>query len=138
MTMLKRTICVLLLMCIAASVAACAPDRCGVVLRKEDSWFSDFEVEGDQVHFKCFLRLQNTTDRAQTISIYGIFNEDVRGGLVKESRLLAHDTFEPKSTTFYLPAGAEISAVVTFTGTFAGTMQKYDRLLPELEIVNAK
>ncbi|MBQ6431435.1 MAG: hypothetical protein IJJ99_06150 [Oscillospiraceae bacterium] len=135
MKRLKRTICVLLLLCIAASVAACASDKCCVVLRKEDSWFSDFEVVGDRVQFKCLLCLKNTADRAQTVSVYGNFDEDVRGGLVKESRLLAHDTSEPMRTAFYISAGAEISVEVTFTGTFAGTMEKQDRLLPELEIV---
>ena len=135
---LKRVICAVLLLCIAGVISACASGASGVVLRKEGSWFSNYEVVGDEVHFNCILRLQNTTNQAKAVAVYGKFDEDVRGGLVKESRLLAHDANELQTTTFYLAAGAEISVAVTFTGTFAGTAEKHDRLLPELEIVKAE
>ena len=134
----KRAICAVLLLCIAGVISACASGATGVVLRKEGSWFSNYEVAGDEVHFNCILRLQNTTNQAQAISIYGKFDEDAKNGLVKENRLLAHDADEPTVTAFYLAAGAEISVEVTFTGTFAGTAEKHDRLLPELEIVKAE
>lgn len=134
--MKKKLIAVLLLLCVLCGACGTA-DASDVAVQKDGSWFSDFEIVGDQVNFYCFLRLKNTGEQAQTVSIYGSFDADARGGLVTESRLLAHDTSNPRSTAFYIPAGEEIDVKVVFTGTFAGTAEKHDRLLPALEIVSS-
>ena len=132
--MKKKLIAFLLTLCVLCGACGTA-DASSVVVQKDGSWFSDFEVVGEQVNFYCFLRLKNTGEQAQTVSIYGSFDADVHGGLVAESRLLAHDTSDLRETAFYVPAGTEIDVKVVFSGTFAGTAVKHDRLLPELEIV---
>ena len=134
--MKQKLIAVFLLLCVLCGACGTA-DASDVVVQKDGSWFSDFEIVDDQVNFYCFLRLKNTGEQAQTVSIFGNFDADVRGGLVTESRLLAHDTNDPRATAFYIPAGTEIDVKVVFTGAFAGTAEKHDRLLPALEIVSS-
>lgn len=133
--MKKTFVALLLLACLLCAACKTTPDVSDIVVQKESSWFSDFEVVGDRVNFYCILCLKNTGKADQTISIYGNFDDDVRGGLVTEGRLLARDTSNPRATAFYVPGGTEISVKVVFTGTFAGTAEKHDRLLPTLEIV---
>lgn len=105
-----------------------------IFVASEGSWFSSFEVVGERVNFYCRIRIRNTTNEAQEISVFGNFAEDVAGGLVKEAIILGCDSKDPSITTFTIPPG-DVDIQIVFSGTFAGNMQKQNRLLPELEII---
>lgn len=108
-----------------------------VYIKWSNSWFNDFAVEGDQVTLYCRLDVVNASDHPCEISLYGDFADDVAGGLLKESRLPAHDVEDTTMTSFRLEPG-ENKFQVVFLGDFAGTAEKRDRLLPAIEIVLAE
>lgn len=102
----------------------------------ENSWFSDFYIEGNRVYITCQVTLCNTGD-ARTVRLYGVFPEDV-GTLVTEAVLpgFITDDFDSKENCFLLEPG-EQTCHVTFIGTFAGTEEKNVRLLPQILIEEA-
>lgn len=111
----------------------CADD---VYVDQENSWFSDFHIEADKVYITCHIELCNKS-HARTVRLYGVFSDDV-GTLVTESVLpgFITDDFDSNDNSFLLAPGAQ-TYDVTFIGTFAGTEQKNDRLLPQILIEEA-
>lgn len=99
----------------------------------DNSYFLDFTVEGETVVIRGHYVIWNRTDRARTVQLRGDFAKDKVLGLVKESTLLAADA-ETGDTAFALAPG-KTELDVVFIGTFAGTEQKADRLLPETDIL---
>lgn len=98
------------------------------------SWFCDFSVSENYVQFKCHLCLVNQTDEMQTVYLLGNFKEDVKGGLVFEENILASSQDDPSDSKFLLLPGANTFDVV-FVGTYGGTHQKANRLLPSISII---
>lgn len=111
----------------------CADD---VYVDQENSWFSDFHIEADKVYITCHIELCNKSN-ARTVRLYGVFSDDV-DTLVTESVLpgFITDDFDSNDNSFLLAPG-EQAYDVTFIGTFAGTGQKNDRLLPQILIEEA-
>ncbi|MBO4419914.1 MAG: hypothetical protein J5789_08850 [Oscillospiraceae bacterium] len=110
-----------------------------ITLDAEQSWFSDYEIRGNQVLLTCMLTLENESMTTQIGSLYACFPQDV-GTLVQEERLpgLLDSEGEkeipldaPEPTLLSLGSGQTVLRVV-FMGTYAGGTQKHDRLLPEL------
>ena len=75
-----------------------------------------------------------TGSEEQKINLYGDSSEDMAGGLLKTGRLIAHPADDPAGTVLSVLPGEHAYEVV-FTGEYAGTPVKQDRLLPPLEIV---
>lgn len=98
------------------------------------SQFNHFEVIEDDVIFYCTICIENTSNTTYDIQIYGVFDFDVKGGLIKDSRMLGHTMSNPTDTIFHVIPGEQTYQVV-FSGEYAGRPVKHDRLLPELEIV---
>lgn len=107
-----------------------------VSLDEAQSWLEDFSVDGNSVRIFGRLCLKNSTGEAVSVRIYGNFEEDA-GRLLREALLPACEQDKPEQTVFSLQPGENILAV-SFIGTFAGTAQKQDRLLPEILIVPAE
>lgn len=103
-------------------------------LTKPESYFSDFEVVGQQVNIKCYVTLKNTFNENKTVELAALFPDDVRFGLLQSSTLsgVHLDSLEGR---FAVPAKSQKAFEVLFIGNFAGTNRKHDRLLPEIEIV---
>ena len=141
MRSLKKLFCFLLV------VTFCMESGCGVkvpaaietiseeaiYVNRAKSWFGDFSVDGDVVYITCHITLCNAL-QDRTIRLYGVFPDD-EGILVTESVLpgFVTDELDSDDNSFLLTSG-EHSFTVTFVGTYAGTQQKNDRLLPEILI----
>ena len=133
---MKKYICILILLLIGVSLlmilALCnATDK--IYVDKEKSYFSDFEVENDQVFIKCHITLTNTFETEKMVNLSAKLPEDVTIGLLKneEVHVLNEDGLE---NVFILPANASKTFDVVFVGEYAGTNQKNDRNLPEINI----
>lgn len=107
-----------------------------VYVDQENSWFSDFYIENDKVYLTCHIELCNKSN-ARTVRLYGVFSDDV-GTLVTEAVLPGYrtDASDSNDDRFFLAPGTQ-TCDVTFIGTFAGTEQKNDRLLPQIWIEEA-
>lgn len=104
-------------------------------IKEDQSWFSDFEVSGDTVSFKCHISIENGTQETQTVCLLGNFEEDAKHGLVKEETLLASHPDAKNDLIFSLAPGTN-SFDICFTGTFDGKHVKQNRLLPDISIVH--
>ena len=104
-----------------------------VYVDRAKSWFDDFSVDGDVVYITCLISLCNAS-QDRTVRLYGVFPDD-EGILVTESVLpgFVTDELDPDDNSFLLASG-EHTFTVTFVGTYAGTQEKNDRLLPEILI----
>ena len=107
-------------------------DASGIQIVEEQSYYCDYSVSGEEVIIKCVLYIKNTNDYFVEFGINGNFPND-KGVLLMASHLNGIDSSTGNSH-FVLSPYEEKSFEVQFIGAFAGTNQKNDRLLPELEI----
>ena len=98
----------------------------------KESFYSDFKIDNNKVYIYCNLLIKNTDKTNAKIAISGVFDNDVKNGLLKQS-LLSGYTSDLETTEFNLEKGNNWIEVV-FVGDYAGRNQKYDRLLPEIRI----
>ena len=96
----------------------------------ENSYHSHFYVKDDKAYIGCVMVIKSPRDC--DIRLLGTFPRD-EGKLLKYSSIFGYDT-EGGSDTFHLVRGRNRFEVV-FIGDYAGTYQKQDRLLPEIEII---
>lgn len=104
-----------------------------IFLEESKSYFSDFQVEGNQVKIKCYITLTNNFDVEKTVHLSAKLPEDVTIGLLKQEKVAALNE-DGSQTAFLLPANSSKSFDVVFVGEFAGTNRKHDKLLPEIII----
>ena len=110
------------------ATAAQATDT--VTVDKENSFLSDFAVEGDIVKITCYITLQNTHAEDRLVELRAYSPEDVAGGLLKEPEMRSSERYS-------VPANDSAAYEVTFVGVHGGGMQKQNRLLPEIRILIA-
>ena len=106
---------------------------------ENQSWFYDYVIHGDRVYLYCTLSFNNKSGSVQHGRLWASLPEDV-GTLVVEDQLAGYLVSEeektlptdqtPVSIIDLEPGRTELQVV--FMGTYAGTAQKQDRLLPEL------
>lgn len=147
---------VLLLGALAAGILLwfhASPAQTQPKLVEEDSWFSDFAVEGDRVYFLCRLTIRNPFDTPVVVEISGDFSADKEGGLILGRELLARRLDDGASTDFLALDEAEQEAVwqdpsrlafllqpgdnafwLVFSALHGETSVKQDRLLPPITI----
>ena len=104
-----------------------------ICLDKNTSCFSDFEVKGDKVFIKCRITLINKFDVEKSITLSAQLPEDVTIGLLQSSEIKALNE-DGSERVFVLAPNEATSFEVVFIGEYAGTNQKYDRNLPEINI----
>ena len=131
---MKRILIMLAAVGILLLMASCGRDSARVEICSDGSWLGDYTITGDQVDFFCTVKIINTGSEEQKINLYGDSSEDMAGGLRKTGRLIAHPADDPAGTVLSVLPGEHAYEVV-FTGEYAGTPVKQDRLLPPLEIV---
>jgi len=134
-TIMRRIACVLLLLLALCGCAETAFNN--IEICQEKCSLVEFYEENGVVHIICKVTLQNTTNEDVTVRISGVSQEDVTGGLLLNPSLSGMNV-EDQSELFILKAGQYSEVLVDFCGEFAGTLQKQDRLVPdviELEIV---
>ena len=118
---MKRILIMLAAVGILLLMASCGRDSARVEICSDGSWLGDYTITGDQVDFFCTVKIKNTGSEEQKINLYGDFSEDMAGD-------------DPAGTVLSVLPGEHAYEVV-FTGEYAGTPVKQDRLLPPLEIV---
>lgn len=96
----------------------------------EESYFSDFYVKGDKAYIECEMSIKSPRDC--DIRLVGTFLRD-EGKLLKNSTVFAYD-IDNGSNTFHIIRGENRFRVV-FIGEYGGIPQKFDRLLPEIELI---
>lgn len=98
-----------------------------------ESFFSEYSVDGNNVYIKCEITVINRTSEVIKVGFFADFLEDVQLGLLKDTKLKGYKE-DKRTEEFYLQKGQN-RIVVVFIGEFAGTNQKANRNLPLIEIV---
>ena len=96
----------------------------------EESYFSDFYLQGDKAYIECEMSIKSPRDC--DIQLQGTFAKD-EGKLLKNAIVFAYD-IENESDSFHVLRGDNRFRVV-FIGDYGGTLQKFDRLLPEIKVI---
>lgn len=96
------------------------------------SFFNDFSVKDDTVNINCYVVLENTSNKQQTFKLIGYLPDDV-GKLLVNKKIIAVNK-KGEERLFTIPANTTKSFNVAFAGKYAGTYQKANKLLPEIEI----
>ena len=104
-----------------------------IYVDKSQSYFSDYEVEDDKVFIKCHITIENTFEDEKTVTLSAILPEDVTNGLLKNETIKALKE-DGSEMEFVLLPNTSNSFDVVFVGEYAGTNQKANRLLPEINI----
>lgn len=105
---------------------------------REKSYYREYYVDNNTVHILCNVRVANDTDDWQHFSLFAKLPDDLNGGLLTES--IAHEasslngmvsvhSLEPHTSRIYH---------VNFIGTFGGTNEKHNQLLPIIKIISFK
>lgn len=103
--------------------------RGSVYIDLEDSFFSDFETDGDIVYLTCQLRLYNDFDESVRVTLDGRAGESDIGQLLSDGELLVlNESGEPLVYELE-PCSSEYLTVV-FTGSKGPGDTKTDRNLP--------
>ena len=100
------------------------------IVINEESFFSDFYVKGDKAYIECEMSIDSPRDC--DIQLQGTFVRD-EGKLLKSATVFAYD-IENGSNIFHMVRGTNRFRVV-FIGDYGGIPQKFDRLLPEIELI---
>ena len=96
------------------------------------SYFDSYTIEDDVVSIKCALRLNNSGEACR-VRIKGFFPNDV-GKLLTDSPLDGYPVdSHAEDCVFNIQRGTS-TVFVVFRGSYAGSPQKADRLLPEIVI----
>ena len=104
-----------------------------IYVEKNSSYFDSFEIRNDKVLISCHLTLINKYNADKTVMLSARLPEDVTIGLLKKEEISALNK-DGSEITFLLPPNSKKSFDVVFIGEFAGTNQKYNRNLPEVDI----
>jgi len=120
---------ILSIILLLALLAGCSGAQQEIILHEEESWLQEFYEADGTVHILCHLTVENTTEADKTVTIRGSSQADVKIGLLESPELIGMAP-ETQAETFLLKAGQTAILTVDFTGTYAGTLQKADRLLP--------
>ena len=113
--------------------ALCSCQKKEIRIDAEESFYCDFEVKDDKVLIYCTILIENPTNAEADIMLSANFENDVKSGLLKESPLDGYQS-DLETKTFKLVEGDNRVDVV-FMGEYAGTYQKHDRLLPEIQLI---
>ena len=96
----------------------------------------DFHIENDKVYIECRLSLVNNSDESKKVGVVGIFDEDVKNGLLTESTIRGVINEGPVSIE--LGPHQEMKNIeVVFVGTHGVNDKKANKNLPELNIIDS-
>ncbi|MBE7059630.1 MAG: hypothetical protein E7389_02265 [Ruminococcaceae bacterium] len=110
----------------------CSCQKKEISVDYKESFYNSFKIENNKVYIYCSVLIKNPNKDVAKIELSGVFKNDVKNGLLKES-LLSGYASDCETTEFNLKNGDNRIEVV-FIGNYAGKNQKYDRLLPDINI----
>ena len=115
------------------ALCLCSCQKREISIDEKESFYSDFKIENNKVYIYCDVLIKNPDKDDAKIALSGVFENDVKNGLLKEPFLNGYAS-DFETTEFNLKNGDNWIEVV-FIGDYAGKNQKYDRLLPEIKII---
>jgi|TergutMp193P3_1026864.scaffolds.fasta_scaffold168558_1 hypothetical protein len=92
------------------------------------SWFNDFFIDNNQVNIECIISFMNNTNTIKKVMIFGYFEEDVKGGLLKSDRLSGYYNDD---IIIELVPGENKYLKIIFKGEYGGKNIKQNRNLPK-------
>ncbi|MEG2189596.1 MAG: hypothetical protein RRY08_07160 [Christensenella sp.] len=100
----------------------------------EESFFSEFKVDTNNVYFYCNIAVQNNGSEDVSFTLQATDNEDCKSGLLKDAEMSAIDIKTKELQVFNSKAGVSESYRVVFCGARGEQYppQKLDRMLPEI------
>ena len=104
-----------------------------IYIDAKDSHYVDYQIENDKVTIKCFVTIMNEYDVEKSVTLSASLPKDVELGLLKDERVRAQNE-DGTDMVFILQPHSASSFDVCFVGDYAGTNQKSDRNLPEIDI----
>ena len=128
---MKRIVVFMCIVCMSVLLFSCQSS--GLQLDREDSFFSDFKVEGEKVYIYCTLFIENQSGSEKNVAFKASLDNDVKNGLLREAVIDGYAV--DGSTTIFKLQNGENQIDVVFIGDYAGTEEKRDRLLPDIEII---
>ncbi len=131
---MKKALILVCVVCVMLCLFSCKSN--GIKLNEEKSFFSDVKIENDKVYIYCTLFLENHSNAQKVVEIKALLENDAKNGLLKEAKLYGY-TVDENSKAFHLEQG-ENQIHIVFIGEYAGTPEKVDRRLPEIEIIEIK
>lgn len=93
-----------------------------ISIDSKGSFYSGFEIENDKVYIYCNVLIKNPNKDVAKIALSGIFENDAKNGLLKESMLTGYAS-DLETTEFNLENGDNRIEVV-FIGDYAGKKPK--------------
>ena len=133
---MKRYIFWGIFLCVVAIASIVIVNRSNnrVVINKDESYFSSFEVIKDKVYIRCSVTVTNTYKAGQEFTLSANMIDDQKNGLLKEAEIYAYDE-DDSIAEFSIEGHSQKTYDVTFVGDFAGTAAKQNRLLPDIEVI---
>ncbi|MCL1952974.1 MAG: hypothetical protein FWF60_09120 [Oscillospiraceae bacterium] len=117
---------------LALAFSGCGPKPLGdVTVDRENSFLSDFTVEGGQVLMACHIKLKNACAEDRWVELRARSPGDVIGGLLASPELSSPERF-------LVPANGSAAYEVTFVGKHGRGERKLNRLLPDITVIDAK
>ena len=104
---------------------------------RAQSFFSEFNIEGEKVYIKCELLVKNISSEDKSFILNAILKKDAETGLLKDKNLQGYGT-DLSNNYFSINSKSELRILVIFVGDYAGTDRKHDRKLPEIIITEVK
>lgn len=110
-------------------------EHCAVVIVKDGSYLSEFEVKDNEVHIYCVVSLKNNSSSSKEVKLVGNFEKEVENGLLKEDSLEAY-FIEDNTNSIVISGNSDIKYIkIEFVGEYAGNAVLSDRMLPYIEII---
>ena len=126
---LFRAVAALCIIIVCCCFIACRPEQ-RVLLVQEESFFSDYEIQGGSVVLTCYLTFYNPYSSEVKVNVYGDFSKEVKTGLLNDSELIGY--YDGEEIIVLSPG--ETSIYVTFIGDYNGVPQKFNRNLPDIDV----
>ena len=127
---MKKNLLLIISILIVISMGGCSEK--GIYIDESESFFSKYTIEDGMVYIECELLVKNSTGSEKVIEIIGHFDKDVENGLLKNGEL---NGYQGEKREIVI-SGGESWITVVFRGEHAGGDKKYDRNLPEIQIIS--
>lgn len=109
-----------------------------VVIVKDESFLSEFEVTNNEVHIYCVVSLKNNSSSSKEVKLAGNFEKEAENGLLKENNLEAY-FIEDNTNSVVIAGNSDIKYIeIEFVGEYAGNAALSNRMLPYIEVIEIK
>ena len=113
-------------------------EDCAVVIVKDGSFLSEFEVIDNEVHIYCVVSLKNNSSSSKAVKLVGNFEKEAENGLLKEDSLEAY-FIEDNTNSVVIAGNSDIKNIkIDFVGEYAGNAALSNRMLPYIEVIEIK